>query len=287
MCAHVDAPQNERRWQPAKLLAERTAIDTDVYRGVMGELNATARRLGLKEYDTYSRVWEYPWLWQVLEPFRDQGLRIVDIGSELSAFPWFLAEQGFDVIVSDHSPRYVAAWQRAAETCRASVARRILDAQELDLETASVDVVLSVSVIEHVPNKRRALAEAVRVARPDGALVMTFDIVEPAMGMSFPAWNGLALTMHELDALLEAQPGLDADVAHLPWNTEVIPAYLEWHRGTAPHHNYVTGAAVVPRDATVGRESLGAWMGRGLRRWRSRVGSRLPGALPPGRRHAR
>jgi hypothetical protein len=29
------------------------------------------------------------------------------------------------------------------------------------------------------------------------------------------------------------------------WNREDIGPFLRWHRQTAPHHNYVTGAAVL------------------------------------------
>ena len=32
------------------------------------------------------------------------------------------------------------------------------------------------------------------------------------------------------------------------WNTEDIEEYLKWHRSTAPHHNYITGAAIIQRN---------------------------------------
>jgi SAM-dependent methyltransferase len=42
-------------------------------------------------------------------------------------------------------------------------------------ESSAYDVVLSVSVLEHVPHKQYALREALRLLRPGGKLFMSFD----------------------------------------------------------------------------------------------------------------
>ena len=76
-----------------KLLAKHAEISEPRWIGFMNELNDVARRGGLAEYKTYSRVWEYPWLWFQLED-SVRSLRILDIGSERSAYPWLLAEKG-------------------------------------------------------------------------------------------------------------------------------------------------------------------------------------------------
>ncbi len=233
-----------------KQLANLSELRSNRWQQVMRVVNdlARTRYVDLQEYTTYSRVWEYPWVWFQLESLKGNGLRVLDIGSERSPFPWFLATQGFDVVVSDISPNYWRVWQRASRQLDVSVRKHIVNAQELDLRTASVDVYLSVSVIEHVPDKAKVIAEAARVLRPGGLLVMTFDVCEPDIGMSFPEWNGWALTMREFDDLFQNSPWFESGLAGLSWNANDIPDYLAWNRTTAPWHNYVTGAATVYRS---------------------------------------
>jgi SAM-dependent methyltransferase len=221
----------------------------------MEEINKIAHEGGLQEYTTYCRIWEYPWVWFQLEPLKGHKLRMLDVGSEKSSFPWFLAKQGFDVVVSDVTPKNWQLWEMASRELGVNVHKRILDAQDLDLHTASVDIYLSVSVIEHISNKPQVIAEAARVLRPDGLFVMTFDICEQDMGMTFPEWNGRALTMQEFDELFKNSPWFESGLSDLAWNTEDIPDFLAWHRITAPWHNYVAGAAVIQRSALVWQES--------------------------------
>jgi len=215
---------------------------------VMDEINQIARKCGLREYNTYSRLWEYPWLWFQLEFLRAEHPTVLDVGTEESPFPWFLAAHGFNVIVSDVTDKYWAAWRHASKRLKLPVKKRVLDTQALNVATASLDIYLSVSVLEHVPRKSQAIREAARVLRPGGLLVMTFDICEPDLGMTFPEWNGRALTMAELDDLFRRSSWFEPAVDRLPWNPQDISEYLAWHRTTAPHHNYVTGAAIVRRN---------------------------------------
>ena len=52
------------------------------------------------------------------------------------------------------------------------------DLQALTLEDASVDVVLAMDVLEHVPDDRRAFLELARVLRPGGRLILHVPMVE-------------------------------------------------------------------------------------------------------------
>jgi len=62
--------------------------------------------------------------------------------------------------------------------------------------------------------------------------------------MTFPEWNGRALTIREFEDVLWLHPAF-GNTARPLWNTAAIDPFLAWHRTTAPHHNYVTGAAVL------------------------------------------
>jgi SAM-dependent methyltransferase len=135
----------------------------------------------------------------------------------------------------------------------------------MDIATASIDIYLSVSVIEHVPDKRRALSEGARILRSGGLLVWTFDICQPEMGMTFPGWMGEALSMEGFDSLFRESPWFEPGLAEISWNREAIPEYLAWHRTTSPHVNYITGAAVVRRTAQAWKRRTLIDLGRSLR----------------------
>lgn len=248
-----------------KRLACLEELRESAFMKCMDDINRTARKGDLMEYTTYSRLWEYPWIWLHLRSLKNKKLRILDIGSEISPFIWFLANRGFDVTISDITAKYWGIWSRSMKQLGVQVKRRILDSQDLDLPTAGVDVYLSVSVIEHVPRKAESIEEAARVLKPGGMLILTFDICEPDMGMTFPEWNGQALTMAEFDGLFRDSPWFEPGLSELPWNTEDIPDYLAWNRTTAPHHNYVTGAAVLQRNDRKWVEPKGKNLSRILR----------------------
>lgn len=235
------------------------------YVQIMQQINEIAVVGGLQKFDTYCRIWEYPWVWFQLGPLKGRGLTVLDVGSERSPFPWFLATQGFNLIVSDVTADYWRVWQEACRHLEVTARKRILDVQEIDLPTAGVDIYLSASVIEHVQNKGRVIAEAARVLKPGGLLIMTFDICEPDMEMTFPEWNGRALTMTEFDDLFANSNWFEPGLPELLWNTNDIPDYLAWNRTTAPHHNYVTAAAAVRRNALIWRESRRVSLARWIR----------------------
>jgi len=238
-----------------KLLGSIEDIQATKSKRFMRKLNQFAHESGLKEYKTYSRMWEFPWVWFQLEPLKGKGLTIVDIGSEKSPIGWFLSKHGFKVLISDFTAEYWRVWGKIERRLKVDIKKGILDAQSISLPTSSVDIYLSISVIEHVENKKKAIEEAARIVRPGGLLVMTFDICEPEMGMTFPEWNGCALTMQEFDKLFLDSFWFESVVSETPWNKDVIPAYLSWHQSTAPHHNYVTGAAVIERNGLIWKES--------------------------------
>lgn len=60
--------------------------------------------------------------------------------------------------------------------------------------------------------------------------------------------------MAEFDKLFRNFSWFEPGLADFPWNVDSIPSYLEWNRTTAPHHNYVAGAAAVNRNALIWRE---------------------------------
>ena len=137
---------------------------------------------------------------------------------------------------------------------------QIVDSCRLPFPKDTFDVVTSFSVIEHQTDKALAAAEIGRVLKPGGRFGLSFDICEPSLGMTFPEWNGRALTMGEFESSIWNQPAFGRRAAP-EWNLEDIPPFLRWHRQTAPHHNYVTGAALLQKRAAAGWRRFFPWTG--------------------------
>jgi 2-polyprenyl-3-methyl-5-hydroxy-6-metoxy-1,4-benzoquinol methylase len=132
-----------------------------------------------------SKQWEYLFAWRQLS---DRcagdiaGLHIADLGGGRGALSAFLASRGASVDVFDVD--YL--WDHGGDI---EIESRFLRwAQEhgykprfgsvfnLPIKDAAYDVVTSISVVEHLHYKRHALREALRILKPGGLLILTFDL---------------------------------------------------------------------------------------------------------------
>jgi polysaccharide pyruvyl transferase WcaK-like protein/SAM-dependent methyltransferase len=219
------------------------------FRSFMSWVNAFARAHGLRVHTDWSKIWEYPWTWQYLcaEPF--PRMTMLDIGSELSPMPWFYAALGAQVYMVEREPSFVGKWQELNDSLGFNLSWSIVAGSRLPLAADSCDLVTSYSVIEHIPDKETAVDEAVRVLKPGGILCLTFDICDPARGMTFPDWNGTALDFETFDRLIWKHGDLEPLESDAAWNLEDIAPFLEWHRTSAAHHNYVVGGALLRKRA--------------------------------------
>lgn len=168
---------------------------------------------------------------------------MLDIGSELGPMPWFLASIGSEVMLTETDRQWLPHWENIARETGLSVNWRLVSDETLPFPDGCFDVVTSFSVIEHQRDKMMAVNEVVRVLKPGGLFAISFDICEPVMGMTFPEWNGKALTMVEFEKLIWNHPGFSKKDLLPKWNVEDIQEFIKWHLKSAPHHNYVVGAA--------------------------------------------
>jgi SAM-dependent methyltransferase len=226
-------------------LASVPELESARYRAVMEDCNAFARKHGLREFKDWSKVWEYPWLWlHGLGTMDWKGKNLVDFGSEISPMPWILASRGANVTLVETDRQWLPRWEALRAELGVQVDWRFVDGDLLPMADGFADAVTSFSVIEHQRDKVRAVSEIARVLKKGSPFFLSFDICEAGLGMTFPEWNGRALTMEEFDRLIARHPAFRS-AGPPAWNTGDIPAFREWHLKSAPHHNYVTGAAVL------------------------------------------
>lgn len=234
---------------PSARLASVDELESIGFRAFMAMINGLATQWGLRVFTNWSKVWEYPWIWfNALYRINWQGKHLVDLGSEISPMPWLIALLGARVTLIETDAKWISVWEKLRDRLQVDIQWCIVADEDLPLADASVDVVTSFSVIEHQPDKTRVVNEIDRVLKPGGTLAISYDICEPDRGMSFPEWNGTALTMREFETIIWLHPAF-GNLRELNWNIEDIPAFLSWHQQSAPHHRYVVGAAVLQKQS--------------------------------------
>jgi len=229
-------------------LASVSDLSSKLFQDFMKTINCFALRWGLRQFTNWSKIWEYPWVWfNGLSQIDLKRVSLLDIGSELSPMPWFLASLGANVTLAETNGQWVSQWERICDETELDVNWQIVSGEKLPFENESFDGVTSFSIIEHQRDKDTAVDEILRVLKPGGLLAISFDICEPEMGMTFPEWNGKALTMAQFEELIWNHPEFDNGGQKPEWNLENIPEFIKWHLQSAPHHNYVVGAAVLQK----------------------------------------
>lgn len=94
------------------------------------------------------------------------GRRLADVGGGTGNYAAALQQEGWEPVVIDRSSEMLArAAAKGLETVEA-------DAQRLPFEDESFDAVTMISMLHHVEDRSRALAEARRILRPSGRLVL-------------------------------------------------------------------------------------------------------------------
>ena len=128
------------------------------------------------------------------------GIRILDVGCGSGGLARLLAEEGAEVTGIDPNPQAPTAARTLAPAARFEEA----SAEALPFEDAAFDVVLVVNALHHVPLDAmdRALAEAARVARPGGWLI----VLEPLAAGNF--FQALRVVEDETAVRLAAQNAL-------------------------------------------------------------------------------
>jgi ubiquinone/menaquinone biosynthesis C-methylase UbiE len=234
-----------------KRLASVQEMNTPAFRAVIDEVNEIGRRGGLRVVESTTKLWEYPFCWFEINRHAPARARILDVGTERSPFPFFLALQGYNVTINDIDKKWKAYWDRAARELKTKIEYAISPSERLPFPDSSFDVYLSVSVIEHIKFKDDALREAARVLRPGGLLILTFDMLEENYDMVYPKEFGTPLTIKKFGEIFQRLPFFQSLEKDSPWNVDDIPDFLKWHQSTKPIHSYVTGGAVFKRNGVI------------------------------------
>jgi len=132
---------------------------------------------------------EYPWA--IKNGKLDKGMKILDVGSGISIFPIYLASKGHEITSIDFDEILMnRVSPELAKLSGVNVNYSFGDATKIDFKDESFDRVFCISTIEHLEEEYqngkyvnyhkknldvKAISEMLRVLKPGGLLIMTFD----------------------------------------------------------------------------------------------------------------
>ncbi len=207
----------------------------------------------VRTYIHASKRWEYPY---ILEQIKLAGkrLKIADVGAGRGALSLYLAQQGHDVTVYDMNYNWEnndvpQTHNRFMRYCAENrVKAKIATGFNLPEDDESFDVVVSTSVIEHVVHKEYILKEMLRIVKPGGILIMTYDLIESNMETSLTSSQIEVLTPSSLNELFEL-----TEIKATPYSEEQVRTSQTEIRadGIEIHPDLTVGGCVIRKSARV------------------------------------
>ncbi|PVZ13127.1 mycofactocin oligosaccharide methyltransferase MftM [Actinomycetospora cinnamomea] len=114
-----------------------------------------------------------------------RGRTVLDVGSCFGFLPLRLAQEGFEVVATDHTPGTMGLLGAVARRRGEPVRTVVADARTLPAADRSVDTVTAVHLLEHLPaaDTVPVLDEMLRVARRRVVVAVPYeDVPEPVYG---------------------------------------------------------------------------------------------------------
>lgn len=188
-----------------------------------------------------TRLYEYPWAYHTIRGL-GEGLTIVDLGGGLGGLQFVLAAEGYRVMNVD--PGLAArglGWDLSAERlsrlCTAygvEVDLRVTTIGAAGIANESVDVLLSISTIEHLADEdlEELARHAGRILKPGGHAVFTVDLFLDVMPFAPAVRNrwGRNLDVRKLlqDCALDLTQGEPTELLGFPeFNAQAVAANID------------------------------------------------------------
>jgi len=149
----------------------------------------------------WSRHYEYHWAIR----YAQAGQIVADAGCGYTFRPFknVLANHCAEVIAIDSNPKLMNL-----APFPDNIAPLIASLEDVPLADGFFDRIFCISVIEECNAYENIINEFARLIKPDGRIVLTFDVIHDAGAPEHPRWKGLSLTdfLYTID-----NAGLDFD----------------------------------------------------------------------------
>lgn len=128
----------------------------------------------------WSRQFEYPYAFYHVQATSEKGKKVLDAGSGVTFFPFYLAMHGYKVSCVDNDPLLNSAFLQLNRELpkHINVEFQNADLNSLPYEENSFSHICCISVLEHIPHSEvgKVFEEFKRVLNPSGICILTVDV---------------------------------------------------------------------------------------------------------------
>lgn len=128
----------------------------------------------------WSRQWEYPYVHNIICDVVEQNAnaKILDAGSGVTFFPYFLKEQFPAVSISccDYDEKLARSFENINAATGRTIAFSVANLKALPYRDEEFHAIYCISVLEHTDNYEEIVDEFYRIMQPKGRLIVTFDV---------------------------------------------------------------------------------------------------------------
>ncbi len=126
------------------------------------------------------RRWEYASMYRFFSEHLPEGSCVLEFGSAASPYQAtpmapLMALKGMNVIASDMVPWFSMGINKQRELFNIPLQGILQDGRHMAIKSESVDLVCSISVIEHIERDLEVFEESARVVSPGGYIAFTCD----------------------------------------------------------------------------------------------------------------
>jgi 2-polyprenyl-3-methyl-5-hydroxy-6-metoxy-1,4-benzoquinol methylase len=133
---------------------------------------------------TWSRVWEYPYVYHQLKVLRNEfgstrTPEVMDFGSGVTFFPFAIASLGYNVTCVDVDKSYQSAIEAAAVRFNlngGSISAKCIAPEASAYGRSVYDCVYSISVVEHIPECSKTIRLLSDSLKNNGFFIATLDL---------------------------------------------------------------------------------------------------------------
>ncbi len=134
-------------------------------------------------FHSWSRQWEYPYVYQMICSYLQRAsntseIKILDAGSGVTFFPYYIdfVFERVRVDCCDLDGEFGPIFSAINNRLQKNITFHNMDIKHLQPESNLYDIIYCISVLEHADDYEKVLREFHRVLKPEGLLILTFDI---------------------------------------------------------------------------------------------------------------
>ena len=142
-------------------------------------------------FHQWSRLWEYPFVYNMISKYalkfgcdRPKIINVLDAGSGATFFPYYVTSNisNANVTCIDQDLLLEPIFSNIYRDQQVNVDFHCSSIHNLPIKSQSMDIIYSISVLEHTDNYEQILREFNRVLKPNGLIIITFDVSLDKLG---------------------------------------------------------------------------------------------------------